>query len=169
MCGPHQYILLYIFFTPRPKKNTCTHILYKKKMLVPIVEHVMRLLIFAPVEWMIRRAPEALGGWEGLEDDEICARLTGVPGNVWTASPNAVIECELRIDRSMGGKHAIVAMLVYVMFVWYVVRCILVAPTVVLNRLSARPPAIGAPPPIAPPESPILQTDRILLIGNGNE
>ncbi|KAK9827077.1 hypothetical protein WJX74_005668 [Apatococcus lobatus] len=61
----------------------------------------LRIALLDPLRWLYVNAPSVggLGGHEGLEPAEICARLTNVPTRHWQDAGAA--SCDLLIDRKV--------------------------------------------------------------------
>lgn len=92
------------------------------RALMACVATAVDAILRSPVLYWVRYAPEAVGGWEGAEDADVCAKLTGVAAAVWTHSEDMRSECLARIERNVNAKLVVPLVLVYAFALWHMPR-----------------------------------------------
>lgn len=132
-----------------------------------MMRQAMLVAVHAPLKLMYRNAPAALGGWDGRDDADVCAQLTGSKADFWHVNPR---ECEDMIERHFMARFTMLLCAAYMCAVWAVVASMwrlvctyiesrFIRPTPMVAYAVAWPPQQPSPqqlPPQQPPQPAML-------------
>jgi len=89
-----------------------------------LVDKTIKWVWKAPLWCLYRFGPTWMGGWHGLDDPEICSRLTRVPAPTWDSTEELRTQCRDLIDKDFASLHVGLAVSAYLlcltMCVWTV-------------------------------------------------
>lgn len=91
----------------------------------PLLRSLLFLVLEAPLLTLYLQGPQ-LGGygfWEGLQYNEICARLTGVDAAHWSSS-SGMVECLHLIDRKFNAFLILNYFILYIFILFLSVPCL---------------------------------------------
>ena len=106
------------------------------------------VVIGLPLQYFYRTGPTVLGGWQGMNNADICAKLTKVPSEFWKENAG---ECESVVEKHFSGYYAVIKVGLYMYTLYKIISLCWFRYTVVrplqdtLERFLQRHPQLHLP------------------------
>ena len=76
------------------------------------------VLVGLPLHYFYRTGPTVFGGWQSMNNADICAKLTKVPSEFWKEN---VEECISVIEKHFSGYYAVVKIGLYLYVLYKII------------------------------------------------